>query len=1069
MFGNGLLKRGCLAFVMLFGLTFLVQLEDVNASGFAVTSDGCFTLQAGPGGFNAGPPQSYDYTGAVGCDSPVLTTLLSDDIVPVNATSSIITSNPPSTGFTGTLTGTYTAVAIQPLFPINYATVIPPTGCKDFFGQTNDNPVQNQGVIDFDNEAPAGDLRTCLELSSDPFPAGEIHYDIDGWAWNTNLGWVSTTAIDLGSGPENRGLSVGSQEFRSELKVGSTYRGDGELFGYWWNDAVGWIKLNCAADTSLNPGDVAQCAANGGADYQVYVDSFDPVTNRAVLAGYAWTDSMGYIDFTGVEMTVPGLSTTYDARVTYEKINTGQVYANGENGYIIKVSIFDNGTNVTDEFADSRLRNGFCLEYEDKRVLDSLSETPSLVSSPFGTTPVYTCGAAGSDRSLVDDPSMNQLGWDALPNGGLMQGNTDRFAYNSTQKAFVLRTDIIDNNIKSFIPTSTNEEFDLVSVRFFNDISGLTKLDTVPQENGGLIFNAPHDLKITGSQNPTSSTCRDSGIELEFDSPVKAAVCGDYFRGNLSSDLRSSIVGEPNVNALYADRFDSISAVVTDTGVPFENVPVSQNGFGFENMDITLELAQGVSANALNPLKSLMNLEVSSSVSYTVDGQTIRREGPSISNESQNIFELNIQGGLADRSFGSTAFSSGAKDTQGVNQGLEVKERVYRVLRNILQMENKPGRCGVVPFEKFGLKFTSETTFNREGVNEFLPNCGRVSKSGERHVVYVGSTEADGNFVAYSELRSLVENEFSTEGKAPVVVLYGVDLIVDDNIVPNSVQRAISDGRDVTDLGDGLNEVPGFVVIETEDGYGGDVIVSANVTDVVSYIYADGRMMSAPSVGIAIAAAQGNPDVVLNRSVIDEEALFNQFSLLGALYSTNCIGCASNIPPLRADGSVAETRQLSLIEDLNAFRYTPLSFNIKSDTIGVPLRDDFGFEVLDSNGQPVLVQEPYTCLVPCGQSASSFSPLDGNGQFVNECRNIESKITAENACFDTERYKASGPNQLSDIEESIAELSSPSGSSGVRQYDLVIDEGLDESSIRSVNIRSLEIPEGMPVFGVITR
>lgn len=1064
MFGNRLLKWGCLAFVMLFGLIFTLEVEDVDASSFAVTADGCRWIS---GDLNNAMIYEVGFTNAGGCDNINLQDNIDTaDIDFVNPSSSVVVNNPGVT-YTGTALGSFTVIGFHPLIPDIYHSVLTPNYCKDFYGRTNDNPNRNQGVIDFDNVAPEGDFRPCLELSSGVFPAGELHYDIDGWAWNTNLGWVSMMAEDLGSGPENRGLSVGSQEFRSQVKVGSTYRGEGEFFGYWWNDAAGWIKLNCASDGALNAGDPDQC---GTVNYQVYIDSFDPVSNRAVLAGYAWSDSFGYIDFTGVEISVPGLSTMYDARITYEKVNpNSEVYANGENGYIIKVSFYNGATNVTKDIADSRFRNSFCLEYEDNRVLDALSETPSKVLSNFGTTPLYTCGSLAVDRSTVNDLNMNQLGWSSVSGAGLMEGNPNRFAYNSTQNAFVMRSDIANNNVKSLVPVDSRDELKVVGVRMFNDLTGLTKRDDNVRVDSEMIFKNPYDLKIVGSQKVAAASCVDGAIELEFDSPVLASICGDYYRGNIASDLRASILGEPSVNPLYADRFDSITALDSDTGQLFENALVSQRGYGAKDIDIVLNLAQGVSAAALNPLKGLMNLEVSSSVSYTVDGQTVRREGPKVQNESQNIFELNIQGGLADRSFGSSTFSSGAKDTQGVNKGLEVKERVYRVLRNILQMDPKPGKCGSIHFEKFGAKFSSDNSFVRETLPELLPDCGRVSKSGGRHVVFIGAAQSEKSYVAYSELKTLIEREFSDEGKAPVVVIYGADLVIDEDVIPQSVVDVLNKGGDVTDLGTGVDQVPGFVVIKTEDsGYGGDVIVSANVTDVVSYIYADGRMMSAPSLRVAVNAAQGDADIVLNRSLLDEEALFNQFSLLGALYSTNCIGCASSVPPLRADGSVSETRQLSLIEDLNAFRYTPLSFNVTSKDVKVPERDDFGVPIKDEQGNVVYKTETYSCLVSCNEDATSFEPLMQNGNLKNECINVESKINATNACFDTERYTLN-QNKLSNIEESIAGLSSPSGNSGIKQYDLVGSQNLDESSIRSVNIRSLEIPEGMPVFGVISR
>ncbi len=1059
MYKLSFFKWGCLAFVMLFGLVAGVDMEGASAD-FAVTKDGCYVLEAGPGGFNAGPPTDYSYTSAAGCDAEVPAASLNVDagnITVVNDNSSVVLNNPPANSFIGTFTGAYTAVGITPINPSWFTSIFTPVYCKDFYGITNDNPVKGIGVIDFDNVAPDGDYRVCLDRYLSNVPAGELHFSVDGWGWNTNIGWFATMAEDLGSGPVNRGLSVGSVEFDSLVKVGAGYQGEGELFGFWWNDATGWLKLNCAADTNLNSFDVANCAANGGADYGVYIDSFDATTSRAVLAGYAWSDSLGYMDFTGVQVDLPLLTPTYDARVNYVKANPGDVLANGENGYKIEVSFYDGSTNVTDEFADTNLQNSFCLAYRDRRKVDTTGNFPvNVTSSSTGRIPFYGCGDGSTQFAVEDDVQMNQLGWDASPSKTVMGRSANRFTYNSTKNVF---ESIV--TISSRIPVEQGQ-FDLVQVFMYNDISGLYKEDNDPTVNGALTFQPPYDLSILGGENVTRQTCRDGDLVLEFDSPMPASICGEFYGGGGIGNLSVGIVGQPSVNSLYDSKFDSITATIDQEGSrPFQNqLLASQNGYESTGFWLTVDLADGVTINEMEPLKPILDLAITSSVSYRLPtGATVRRFGPELSNDSQNIFELNIQGGLVDRSFGSTTFSSGSKDTQGANQGIQVKERVYRVLRNIIQMNPKPGNCGNLEFSKV----------ERSEMIGLLKGCNRVSKSGERHVVFIGARstkEGPGGYVRLSEIQSLLNDQVSDEGKAPVIVMYGVDFILDQNIVPSSFSSALGVGTDISAMESELNDVPGFVVLESDLGQGGEVIVSANVTDVVSYIYSDGRLLSAPDAANAVAAAEGDADNILNRSIIDESTLYNQFSLVGALYSGNCIGCASNTPPLRADGSVSESRALSLNDDLNAFRYTPLTFDFVTKDVDVEERDAFG--------QPTgnTVTETYTCLVPCGENANSFEPLTSNGTLKNECRNIEDKITIENACFDSEGY-ISGDRELSLIEETIAgSLFQGTGATGIKQLDKVLADNPsfpNYADIRSVNIRSLGTQDDMPVFGVISQ
>ena len=67
-------------------------------------------------------------------------------------------------------------------------------------------------------------------------------YDLHGWAWSSNIGWVSLNSSDSGAG-------------------GSTYKvqmqDSGSLSGFAWSSNIGWI--------SFNAGDLSGCSSNTGA------------------------------------------------------------------------------------------------------------------------------------------------------------------------------------------------------------------------------------------------------------------------------------------------------------------------------------------------------------------------------------------------------------------------------------------------------------------------------------------------------------------------------------------------------------------------------------------------------------------------------------------------------------------------------------------------------------------------------------------------------------------------------------------------------------------------------------
>ena len=115
------------------------------------------------------------------------------------------------------------------------------------------------------------------------------------WAWNDSIGWINfySSGNILVTSPSLSGYAdsiVGDISLDCHTtRIGnicgtSSYQtlndGTGNLSGWGWNDAIGWISFNC----SNNGG----C---GTSNYRVYVDS------SGNFQGYAWNDLVGWIDF----------------------------------------------------------------------------------------------------------------------------------------------------------------------------------------------------------------------------------------------------------------------------------------------------------------------------------------------------------------------------------------------------------------------------------------------------------------------------------------------------------------------------------------------------------------------------------------------------------------------------------------------------------------------------------------------------------------------------------------------------------------------------------------------------
>lgn len=79
---------------------------------------------------------------------------------------------------------------------------------------------------------------------------------------------------------------------------------NGNVFGWAWSDNVGWIKMNNCTDNNQNgvvdaPADDPSCYSEQDA-HGVYVNNggtVDDIGGSGTLAGYAWNDTVGWINF----------------------------------------------------------------------------------------------------------------------------------------------------------------------------------------------------------------------------------------------------------------------------------------------------------------------------------------------------------------------------------------------------------------------------------------------------------------------------------------------------------------------------------------------------------------------------------------------------------------------------------------------------------------------------------------------------------------------------------------------------------------------------------------------------
>jgi len=153
------------------------------------------------------------------------------------------------------------------------------------------NGINNAGTIWFQN-GPSGEAflppNKALSAKLVPIVGG---YEMQGWAWSDNLGWVSFYCRPSVN-PKVGGVNCGN------IQHGVTIDAAGVFHGWAWNDAMGWISMN-----SENHNPPALDPLGKPITYGLKMDKVGRIT------GYAWSPSLGWLNFggvyAGIKITVP--------------------------------------------------------------------------------------------------------------------------------------------------------------------------------------------------------------------------------------------------------------------------------------------------------------------------------------------------------------------------------------------------------------------------------------------------------------------------------------------------------------------------------------------------------------------------------------------------------------------------------------------------------------------------------------------------------------------------------------------------------------------------------------------
>ncbi len=124
-------------------------------------------------------------------------------------------------------------------------------------------------------------------------------YAVKGFAWNTNLGFLS---FSCEGGKNNPGSPLDCGVIDYGVYLGPAFAGKRTVFGYAWSPSFGWVQFGYGWHAATNEWLPATNAKCKDATPCTNVTTLDAVGN---ITGYAWTQAGIYMNFGGLKMDLP--------------------------------------------------------------------------------------------------------------------------------------------------------------------------------------------------------------------------------------------------------------------------------------------------------------------------------------------------------------------------------------------------------------------------------------------------------------------------------------------------------------------------------------------------------------------------------------------------------------------------------------------------------------------------------------------------------------------------------------------------------------------------------------------
>ncbi|MBD3156331.1 hypothetical protein GF369_00735 [Candidatus Peregrinibacteria bacterium] len=803
--------------------------------------------------------------------------------------------------------------------------------CADLQGGSAGTCDLDEGCMDFENDPPSASLAAEICAPTEPFTGDELQpFELHGWVWDTNLGYVSLHCDENGN---NNGATCGSIEYGVTLDLTT-----GDMSGWAWSDNFGWISFGC--QDGLNQGH-----ACGSVDYSTTMDLAMGET-FGTISGYAWADTVGWFDFeTGnahakilslmlqqsndeVEWgiwTKAEIEDETDERVVETMIEEGNPpiitkdimpLADSNSGYDIFVHLVDiTGATIEDTGGDVVVE--ISTEWDDTVKYDQTSSEASN-GNPLNNGPAYKAGLDVDARPYTLELSSTEATTGGVVNsyhgittsraptdgGNCYDADGDGSCYGG-EGDFLYKDfgDSVEPNVLTYLGANVTVTIPATGETWSEFISPL------PPYTSGRRLDFKPFIDIPTLDYLFTPGDTDSGIPFiqairnkvdEFyinatDNGIPANYTVEFALSEEDEDVEYVFIDDLEENFENAESTFTLTDVAA-LGTQLLAIPYSIAEEDLEAAVPGATLQTKVDINP-NPSGVLTNLKP-----HTVY----------YNNGLPRVFDSEIETQNAEIISGNV-FSPGAKDVvEGSNVPLFGDTATYVLRTQILEDVSALLRGVTMETATLPVTINDGTTPTTLYKNVFKDNRLYYFENQDVTIENLGNLIAD------------------ADGKPITIILKGGDLYIRSNM-------------------DYSDQELGFIVFESDEDTdqatkGGRIYIHADVTDMVNvHMFSDGPVFRYNNDVCYYTGTYGpsnNLTGLREPNFVDTSrpcstagsfqeptsALSNQFYLKGNMASFNCLGCSTDLDPSRGDGKAlggpsARNFAIARLYDLNYFSY----------------------------------------------------------------------------------------------------------------------------------------------------